>query len=234
AVLGHPIIAGINGVNGVSTLGFAVCTWIFVPCNCTFEQPCQLDTPVLKDLLTDPCVATLMGGSIKIQDALATALKQSGGSLPTLNADEIMEITFHQVNADGGGPFVAMVNSDVTGKDLTVTAAMQQVPGVNGLLRGGITGSQMIVKVDDPSRCTGSTSGDVCFTCLNNGGAGLENSVANSAGPFGDCMAVSGMSILACRSLFAILMSIIYEAGTGKSASGSGVLSSAASATASA
>ncbi|KIY72900.1 hypothetical protein CYLTODRAFT_366625 [Cylindrobasidium torrendii FP15055 ss-10] len=189
AVLGHAVIAGINGANGVSTLGFGVSDSI--PRNCTSEQPCQLDTPVLKDLLTDPCGATLMGGSIKIQDALAAALKQGGGSLPTLNADGTIEITVHQVNADGGGPFVAMVNNDATGKDWTATTVVQQVPGANGLLRGGPADSQMIVKVDDPSKCTGGTTGDVCLIRLNNGGAGLEDSVANGAGPFGGCLAVS-------------------------------------------
>lgn len=76
-----------------------------------------------------------MGGSVNIQDSLATALKQGGGSLPTLNADGTIEITVHQVNADGGGPFVAMVNTDATGKDWTATTVVQQVPGANGLLR---------------------------------------------------------------------------------------------------
>ncbi|KAF5350276.1 hypothetical protein D9758_007808 [Tetrapyrgos nigripes] len=185
---GHGLIAAVTGANGVTTKGFGVSTNI--PRNGTAEQPFQLDTPVLKNMVDDPCGATLQGGSINIQDGFTQALKEGSGSLPSIAADGSVTMTIHQVNADGGGPYVAEVNTDGTGQTWQTITVTQQVPGANGLLRGGPVDSQLVAVVPQGTKCTGGDSGNACLVRINNGGAGLEDSFANGAGPFGGCVAV--------------------------------------------
>lgn len=84
---------------------------------------------------SDPCGATLQSGSINIAKSLTTALTQGGGSLPSLSANGSITMTIHQVNADGGGPYSAMVNLDATGKTWVAATVTQQVPGANGIVR---------------------------------------------------------------------------------------------------
>ncbi|KAJ3878346.1 hypothetical protein F5051DRAFT_439792 [Lentinula edodes] len=199
---GHAVITAVAGDNGVSTSGFGVTTDGSVPRNGTTEQPFQLDTPVLKNLVDDPCGATLLGGSIGMTSSLATAITQGGGNLPSLAADNSISFTLHQVNADGGGPFSAMVNTDATGQTWTSALITQQPPGANGLLSGGPVDSQVTAALPAGTTCTGTSAdgsiSNICLIRISNGGTGNEAaslaSFANGAGPFGGCFAVTTSS----------------------------------------
>ncbi|KAJ3824853.1 hypothetical protein F5880DRAFT_1505912 [Lentinula raphanica] len=202
SVFGHAVITAVTGANGVTTSGFGVTTDESVPRNGTTEQPFQLDTPVLKNLVDDPCGATLLGGSIGMTSSLATALTQGGGNLPSLAADNTISFTLHQVNADGGGPFSAMVNTDATGQNWTSALITQQPPGANGLLSGGPVDSQVTAQLPAGTTCTGTSAdgsvSNICLIRISNGGTGGEAasvaSFANGAGPFGGCFAVTTSS----------------------------------------
>ncbi|KIK61703.1 hypothetical protein GYMLUDRAFT_572915 [Collybiopsis luxurians FD-317 M1] len=159
---GHAIITLVSGANGVTTSGFGVSN---IPRNGTTEQPFQLDTPVLKNLVDDPCGATLLSGSIGMESSLATALQQGSGDLPSVAEDGSISLTLHQVNADGGGPFSAMVNTDATGQTWTAALITQQPPGANGILSGGPVDSQVTAALPAGTKCTG-TSGSVSNICL--------------------------------------------------------------------
>ncbi|KAJ3745283.1 hypothetical protein DFH05DRAFT_1000236 [Lentinula detonsa] len=199
---GHAVITAVTGDNGVTTSGFGVTTDGSVPRNGTTEQPFQLDTPVLKNLVDDPCGATLLGGSIGMTSSLATALTQGGGNLPSLAADNTISFTLHQVNADGGGPFSAMVNTDATGQNWTSALITQQPPGANGLLSGGPVDSQVTAALPTGTTCTGTSAdgsvSNICLIRISNGGTGGEAaslaSFSNGAGPFGGCFAVTTSS----------------------------------------
>ncbi|KAJ3906324.1 hypothetical protein F5879DRAFT_1008931 [Lentinula edodes] len=199
---GHAVITAVAGDNGVTTSGFGVTTDGSIPRNGTTEQPFQLDTPVLKNLVDDPCGATLLGGSIGMTSSLATAITQGGGNLPSLAADNSISFTLHQVNADGGGPFSAMVNTDATGQTWTSALITQQPPGANGLLSGGPVDSQVTAALPAGTTCTGTSAdgsiSNICLIRISNGGTGNEAaslaSFANGAGPFGGCFAVTTSS----------------------------------------
>jgi len=71
---------------------------------------------------------------------------------------------------------------DATGKTWVDAIVTQQVPGSNGILRGGPVDSQFTAQVPEGTVCTGGDTGNVCLIRINNGGAGLEDSLANGAG----------------------------------------------------
>ncbi|ETW81403.1 CRISPR-associated protein 1 [Heterobasidion irregulare TC 32-1] len=187
---GHAFINAVQGANGLTATGFGVDTTGAIPRNGTTEQPFQVDTPVLKNLKDDPCGATLQSGSINMATAMAAALKANNNQLPTIPTNGLLTLGIHQVNADGGGPFVAEVNTDGTGKTWTAVTVTSQPPGINGLLHNGPADSKITLQLPNTLACTGGSTGNACVIRLNNGGANT-GSIANGAGPFGGCVAVS-------------------------------------------
>lgn len=182
AVHGHAVIIAVAGDNGVTGAGFGMVS--SVPRDGTDEQPFQIDTSVFKNLIADPCGATLAGGSVNIANSLAAAEKAGNGQLPALTDDMVASITLHQVNGDGGGPFTAMFNADGTGLKWQNATVVTQAPGENGLLVGGPFNSLFEAQLPAGTKCTGGTNGDACLIRVSNGGAAV------GAGPFGGCFAV--------------------------------------------
>ncbi|EPQ56561.1 hypothetical protein GLOTRDRAFT_115770 [Gloeophyllum trabeum ATCC 11539] len=185
---GHAFISSVKSTNGVSAMSFGVDTTGAIPRNGTTEQPFQLDTPVLKDLNTNPCGSTLQGGSIDITQALKAQEQANNGALPAV--ESTVTLGLHQVNADGGGPFTAEVNEDGTGKTWVAATVTKQPPGENGLLHNGPADSELTLQLPNNLKCTGGTNGNACLIRITNGGEN-STSFANGAGPFGGCVAVS-------------------------------------------
>ena len=57
------------------------------------------------------------------------------GGVPTIPSNGTLTMTVHQVNADGGGPFTAEINTDATGTSWAAIDILVQPPGVNGILQ---------------------------------------------------------------------------------------------------
>ncbi|KAF7315874.1 putative gegh 16 protein [Mycena indigotica] len=186
---GHAVVTQVFGSNGVITSGLGVVKG--TPRTGTDPQPFQIDTPVLKNMKDDPCGATLGGGSINIPTAINAAIAEGGGSLPSLAANGSISLEIHQVNADGGGPFTAMVNADATGKTWVPATVLIQAPGTNGILHGGPANVPFAIQIPTGTKCTGGQDGATCLIRLNNGGKGNTLSLAQGAGPFGGCIAVT-------------------------------------------
>ncbi|CEL52042.1 hypothetical protein RSOLAG1IB_00579 [Rhizoctonia solani AG-1 IB] len=182
AVRGHAVIVAVTGDNGVMAAGFGMVS--SVPRDGTDEQPFQIDTSVFKNLIADPCGATLAGGSVNIANSLATAEKVGNGQLPALTDDMVTSITLHQVNGDGGGPFTAMFNTDGSGLKWQNATVVTQAPGENGLLVGGPFNSLFEAQLPAGTKCTGGSNNNACLIRVSNGGAAV------GAGPFGGCFAV--------------------------------------------
>ncbi|KAI0642411.1 hypothetical protein C8Q79DRAFT_1003269 [Trametes meyenii] len=184
---GHAFINAVQGANGVSGLGLGVTFNGEVARGGTTEQPFQLDTPVMKNQKDDPCGATLIAGSVKIPEAIAAVSKVMGG-LPTIPANGEITMGIFQVNADGGGPFTAEINTDATGKTWEAIQVLTQPPGVNGIVHNAPANSTITVQVPNNLKCTGANG--ACLIRFNNGGPDT-GSLANGAGPFGGCVAVA-------------------------------------------
>ena len=63
------------------------------------------------------------------------AVEQAMGGMPTIPSDGSLTMGVFQVNADGGGPFTAEINTDATGQKWTAIDVTSQPPGVNGVLQ---------------------------------------------------------------------------------------------------
>ncbi|KAI0676010.1 hypothetical protein C8Q78DRAFT_1007647 [Trametes maxima] len=141
----------------------------------------------MKNQKDDPCGATLIAGSVKIPEAIA-AVSQVMGGLPTIPANGKITMGIFQVNADGGGPFAAEINTDATGKTWEAIQVLTQPPGVNGIVHNAPANSTITVQVPNNLKCTGANG--ACLIRFNNGGPD-SGSLANGAGPFGGCVAVA-------------------------------------------
>ncbi|EIW58129.1 uncharacterized protein TRAVEDRAFT_123691 [Trametes versicolor FP-101664 SS1] len=184
---GHAFINGVQGANGISGLGLGVTFNGEVARGGTTEQPFQLDTPVMKNQKDDPCGATLLAGSVDISTAIETVSTAFGG-LPTIPTSGKLTLGMFQVNADGGGPFTAEINTDATGKSWTAINVLSQPPGVNGIIHSAPANSTITVEIPSGTTCTGANG--ACVIRFNNGGPD-SGSLANGAGPFGGCVAVA-------------------------------------------
>ncbi|KAH8597336.1 MAS3 protein [Bisporella sp. PMI_857] len=115
----------------------------------------------------------------------ATGVGASDG-LPTTDDSGSIDMTLHQINQDGAGPFTAMVDGTSGGKDVAAFKSAEVTQNVPGLVAGLSTATNMDfpVKMQLPAGmvCEGQV-GDVSNVCV----AKLQN--ATPAGPFGGAVA---------------------------------------------
>jgi hypothetical protein len=112
----------------------------------------------------------------KEQGVAAAAGKGATAGLPTTDDNGVISMNIHQVNQDGAGPYMAMVDATSGGTDAAAfkSAVMtQNVPGI------GIAGISTASVMDFPAKmqmpagmtCTGSVGGanNVCVAKMSNG-----------------------------------------------------------------
>ena len=61
----------------------------------------------------------------------------AGGTLPQVSAGGQVDMTLHQVNGDGAGPYTCEVDMTGTGQNFQSATVTQQVPGRNSRSRQG-------------------------------------------------------------------------------------------------
>ncbi|KAI0976740.1 hypothetical protein F4678DRAFT_122897 [Xylaria arbuscula] len=185
SVEAHGVILGAQGNSGSpASVGFKVNSEI--PRNCTSISPCQQDTTLIRDAeisanIVNECGRTELDGNIDIGENTENAL--AANAVTQVNAGSTVDVTIHQVNADGAGPYTCDViaqgnNGVITFPNVTV---QDNVPGVNGFSQA--KEEDFTIKVTMPTNlnCTGSSAGNVCTVrCRNNA----------LAGPFGGCFPV--------------------------------------------
>ncbi|KAI1282886.1 hypothetical protein F5Y07DRAFT_386121 [Xylaria sp. FL0933] len=181
----HGVILGAQGLKGSpASVGFKVNSQI--PRNCTSISPCQQDTTLIRDAeisanIVNECGRTELDGNIDIGENTENAL--AAGAVTQVKAGSTVDVTIHQVNADGAGPYTCDViaqgnNGVITFPNVSVA---DNVPGVNGFSQA--KEEDFTIKVTMPTNlnCTGSSAGNVCTVrCRNNA----------LAGPFGGCFPV--------------------------------------------
>jgi len=124
------------------------------------------------------------------------------------------------VNADGGGPFTAMVNTDATGATWVPATVLLQAPGTNGILHGGPANVPFSAQIPPGTTCTGGTDKATCLIRINNGGTNNTLSLAQGAGPFGGCVAVTQANTAVAVSSGAAAGTTATGATTGKTKAG--------------
>ncbi|GAW21144.1 hypothetical protein ANO14919_106610 [Xylariales sp. No.14919] len=181
----HGVILGAQGIKGSpASVGFKVNSQL--PRNCTSISPCQQDTTIIRDAeisanIVNECGRTELDGNIDIGENTENAL--AAGAVTQVKAGSTIDVTIHQVNADGAGPYTCDVIAQGNNGVITFpnVAVADNVPGVNGFSQA--KEEDFTIKVTMPSslNCTGSSAGNVCTVrCRNNA----------LAGPFGGCFPV--------------------------------------------
>ncbi|KAJ8108871.1 hypothetical protein ONZ43_g6295 [Nemania bipapillata] len=156
---GHGVILGAQGISGSpASVGFKVQSAI--PRNCTSISPCQQDTTIIRDAeisanVVNECGRTELDGNIDIGENTENAL--AAGAVTQVKAGSTVDVTIHQVNADGAGPYTCDViaqgnNGVITFPNVTVE---DNVPGVNGFSQAKEEDFTIKVTMPEGLNCTG-------------------------------------------------------------------------------
>ncbi|WQF80782.1 Putative egh16-like virulence factor [Colletotrichum destructivum] len=184
-VAGHGAIIDATTADGGRAMGLGVDP--NTPRDGTRAQPFQVDSTRFKGPSSDTVGQTTGGGENDIESGTQAIMAMTGQPLPQIKAGGTLELTVHQVNADGGGPYTCDINEDGTATSWTEVAVPLTVPGQNSRNRdGAITDHPMRVTIPAGQACTGTVAGqqNVCLVrCMN----------AARAGPFGGVVPVQMM-----------------------------------------
>ncbi|KIX07679.1 uncharacterized protein Z518_02333 [Rhinocladiella mackenziei CBS 650.93] len=181
-VAGHGAIVAATGDAGGS--GTALGIDSSTPRDGTRRRPFQQDTTRFRGDSADTFGETLEGGDNDPETGTAAILAESGDQLPQITPGGEVQMTLHQVNADGAGPYTCMINDDGTGTTWTQMTVTQNVPGERGRDRDGqATDFPLTAQVPAGQTCTGTVAGqeNVCMVRCQN---------PARAGPFGGVVPV--------------------------------------------
>ncbi|KAI0487062.1 hypothetical protein F4859DRAFT_502328 [Xylaria cf. heliscus] len=181
-VAGHGAIVGAVGDAGGSGMAIGIDT--STPRDGTRRNPFQQDSTRFRGDQADTFGETLGGGDNDVEQGTQAIMAETGDQLPQVTQGGELNMTLHQVNADGGGPYTCEINADATGQtweDLTVTTTP---PGKNSRNReGAATDFPLVAAIPDDQTCTGTVAGqdNACLVRCKN---------AARAGPFGGVVPV--------------------------------------------
>ncbi|KAH8912818.1 hypothetical protein BR93DRAFT_984096 [Coniochaeta sp. PMI_546] len=181
-VAAHGAIIKAVGDAGGSGMALGIDT--STPRDGTRRNPFQQDSTRFKGEAADTFGETVGAGTNNLEAGTKAIMAETGTQLPQVSQGGEIQMTLHQVNADGGGPYSCMINADGTGtawQDITVT---QQAPGKNSNNRqGAATDFPLNAAIPADQSCTGTVAGqdNVCLVRCQN---------AARAGPFGGVVPV--------------------------------------------
>lgn len=109
-VAGHGAIIAATGDAGGqgSALGIDPST----PRDGTRRRPFQQDTTRFQGDAAETFGETLEGGDNDPETGTAAIMEQNGDTLPQITPGGEVQMTLHQVNGDGAGPYTCMVSSN--------------------------------------------------------------------------------------------------------------------------
>ncbi|CAE6505454.1 unnamed protein product [Rhizoctonia solani] len=152
-VAAHGTITAVNGANGVTGAGMGIDP--STPRDGTRAKPFQQDTSIIRD-------------------------PASSAGLPSATSSGEIQMTLHQVNQDGAGPYTCDMSGD-GGNTFQAAKVNKNVPGAFlGLSTATAEDFPLNVQMPAGMQCTGGPNGDACVVRCRN---------ATPAGPFGSCAA---------------------------------------------
>lgn len=182
-VAAHSVITNAVGDAGGSGMALGVDT--ATPRDGTRRRPFQQDATRFRGNSADTVGETLGGGDNDIEQGTLDIMEETGDVLPQVNPGGSVEMTVHQVNSDGAGPYTCMINADGTGsswEDIPVTTNVEG--NERGRNRDGEqTDHPLVASIPAGQNCTGSIAGEdnVCLVRCQN---------PARAGPFGGVIPV--------------------------------------------
>ncbi|CAF3623643.1 1,3-beta-glucanosyltransferase gas1 [Fusarium graminearum] len=179
----HSVITNAVGDAGGSGMALGVDT--STPRDGTRRRPFQTDATRFRGASADTVGETLAGGDNQVEQGTADIMEETGDQLPQVNPGGSLEMTVHQVNSDGAGPYTCMINADGTGtswENIPVTTNLEG--NDRGRNRDGEMGDfPLVASIPAGQTCTGTVAGEdnVCLVRCQN---------PARAGPFGGVIPV--------------------------------------------
>lgn len=181
-VAGHGAIIAATGDAGGQGMALGVDT--STPRDGTRRDPFQQDSTRFRGASADTFGETVGAGANQLEAGTRAIMSEMGGQLPQVTPGGSVDMTLHQVNGDGGGPYTCEINADGTGTTWQNINVATTPPGQNSRNRGGAqTDFPMVANIPADQTCTGNVAGqdNVCLVrCMN----------AARAGPFGGVVPV--------------------------------------------
>lgn len=123
----------------------------------TGRTPFQQDTTIFNG--NTGCGRTLAGGANNIQAGTQAVVSKYGG-LPQVTPGGSLQMTLHQINADGAGPYRCTIDMTGTGNNFQTVQVTQNVGGFAGFSFGnGATPQPLTVQMPANMQCTGQIGG---------------------------------------------------------------------------
>lgn len=142
-----PLVAGhgaiIKAVGDAGGAGMALGVDTSTPRDGTRRNPFQQDSTRFKGDNADTVGQTLGGGENDLEAGTQAIMAETGEQLPQVSPGGEVQMTVHQVNGDGAGPYECMVNADGTATQWTNIQVTTNVPGQNGRNRVSKLGQQL-------------------------------------------------------------------------------------------
>ncbi|KAF4496677.1 gEgh 16 [Fusarium agapanthi] len=183
AVSAHSVITNAVGDAGGSGMALGVDT--STPRDGTRRRPFQQDATRFRGNSADTVGETLSAGDNDIEQGTLDIMEETGSELPQVNPGGSLEMTVHQVNSDGAGPYTCMINADGTGTSWENIQVTTNVEGNDrGRNRDGEMGDfPLVASIPAGQNCTGTVAGEdnVCLVRCQN---------PARAGPFGGVIPV--------------------------------------------
>ncbi|KAK3353525.1 hypothetical protein B0T25DRAFT_591045 [Lasiosphaeria hispida] len=173
-VAGHGAIISATGDAGGTGMALGIDT--STPRDGTRRNPFQQDSTRFRGDAAETFGETLGGGDNQLEAGTAAIMAETGTELPQVSQGGEVQMTLHQVNADGGGPYTCMINADSTGQQWTNIQVTTTPPGRNSRNReGAATDFPLTAAIPAAQNCTGTVAGqeNVCLVrCQNDARAG--------------------------------------------------------------
>ncbi|KAH6695236.1 hypothetical protein F5X68DRAFT_272656 [Plectosphaerella plurivora] len=173
-VAGHAAIIAAVGDAGGSGMGLGVDT--STPRDGTDDDPFQRDATRFDGDLATSVGETEGFGNNNIESGTTAIMTELGDQLPQVSPGGYLNMTLHQVNADGGGPYTCMINSDGTAATWQPITVSVTPPGEDSRSRRTQASDQpMVAEIPANQACTGTVAGqpNVCMVrCQNDANAG--------------------------------------------------------------
>ncbi|CAE6387220.1 unnamed protein product [Rhizoctonia solani] len=181
-VAAHGTITAVKGANGITGAGMGIDP--STPRDGTRAKPFQQDTSIIRDKeiasgKVGNCGRTPLNGAIDMAAEMEAA---SSAGIPSATASGEIQMTLHQVNQDGAGPYTCDISAD-GGNNFQAAKVTKNVPGAFlGLSTATAEDFPLNVQMPAGMQCAGGPNGDACVVRCRN---------ATPAGPFGSCVVVA-------------------------------------------
>ncbi|KAH8174577.1 CAS1-like protein [Sarocladium implicatum] len=179
----HSIIT--NAVGNAGGSGMALGVDSSTPRDGTNRNPFQQDATRFRGASAETFGETLKGGDNNLEQGTTDIMEETGDQLPQITPGGNVQMTIHQVNSDGAGPYTCMINADGTG---TTWDNIPVTTNVEGNERGRNRDGEMqdfplVASIPQGQTCTGTAAGEqnVCLVRCQN---------PARAGPFGGVVPV--------------------------------------------